>query len=147
MPVQPWRHYNLAKKKIGNGTLSLAATTYKIALFKGTSAGSTWATLTKGLYGSITGEVTNGNGYATGGISLSSEIWTVGGSAGQYKFDVADPTWTATGGAIANVAGAVIYLAAGDLLVRASLATTPFTIEQGNTMTVEMDSAGVFTMS
>ncbi len=152
MAVQPWRLYNLAKKKIGNATINLSATTYRMALYKGTSAASTWATLTKSLYVSITGQVANGNGYLTSGQSLATETWTVGASAGSYRFNVADPTWTATGGAITNIGGAVMFVSAASganqhLLLRASLATTPFTVEQGNTITIQMNALGVFTMA
>ena len=69
-----------------------------------------------------------------------------------YKFDCDDPIWTATGGTIANIKGAVIWLSgasalARHLLVRASLTSTQFTLGSGNTLTLQMNASGVFTMA
>jgi hypothetical protein len=149
MAAQAWKIYNLAKKKIGNSTLNLAATTYRITLH--TSA-SNAATLTLGTYQSLTNEVAEGNGYSSSGKALANEIWTVGASAKQYKFDCDDPVWTGTGGTIPNIKFADIWLSAASaggrhLLCTASLTSSQFTLSQGNTLTLQMNSAGVFTMA
>jgi hypothetical protein len=149
MAAQAWKIFNLAKKKIGNTTLNLAATVYRITLH--TSA-SNAATLTLGVYASLTNEVTEGNGYSSSGKALTSEVWTVGASAKQYKFDVDDPIWTGTGGTIPNIKFAVIWLSGASangrhLLTTASLTSSQFTLSQGNTLTLQMNSAGVFTMA
>jgi hypothetical protein len=148
MAAQAWKLYNLAKKKIGNSTLNLAATVFRISLV--TSA-SNFATLTLGTFASLTSEIADGNGYSTSGKALTGEIWTVGASAKQYKFDVDDPIWTATGGNIANIKGAVIWLSAASaggrhLLAHASLTSSQFTLSSGNTLTVQMNASGVFTV-
>jgi hypothetical protein len=149
MAAQAWGIYNLSKKKIGNTSINLAATTYRITLH--TSA-SNAATFTLGVYNSVTGEVTEANGYSSSGKALTSEVWTVGASAKQYKFDCDDPIWTATGGTIPNIKLAVIYLSAAatanrHLLCRASLTSAQFTLSSGNTLTLQMNSAGVFTVA
>lgn len=155
MAAQAWKIYNLAKKKIGTGgatsatSLSLAATVFRISLF--TSA-SNAATLTLGTIASVTNEVTEGNGYSSSGKALTGEVWTVGASAKQYKFDVDDVIWTATGGTIPNIKFAVIWLSAASangrhLLATASLTSTQFTLSSGNTLTLQMNSSGVFTMA
>lgn len=149
MAAQAWKLYNLAKKKIGNTTINLAATVFRIALFQ---SASNFATATLGVYGSLTSEVAEANGYSSSGKSLVNEVWTVGGSAGQYKFDCDDPLWTATGGTIPNIKGAVMWLSgasagARHLLVRASLTSSQFTLASGNTLTLQMNSSGVFTMA
>lgn len=149
MAAQAWKLYNLSKKKIGNTTLNLAATAFRISLF--TSA-SNFATATLGVFNSVTNEIADGSGYSTSGKALTSEVWTVGASAGSYKFDTDDPLWTATGGNIANIKGAVIWLSAAasanrHLLVRASLTSSQFTLSSGNTLTLQMNSLGVFTMA
>ncbi len=149
MPAQAWKIYNLAKKKIGNTSLNLAATTFRITLH--TSA-SNAASLTLGTFASLTSEVTEGNGYSSSGKALTSEVWTVGASAKQYKFDCDDPVWTGTGGTIPNIKFAVIWISgasanARHLLAVASLTSTQFTLSQGNTLTLQMNSAGVFTMA
>lgn len=149
MAAQAWKVYNLAKKKIGNSTLSLASTAFRMTLH--TSA-SNAATLTLGVYNSLNNEVTEANGYSSSGKALTSEVWTVGASAKQYKFDCDDPVWTATGGTIPNIKFAVIWLSAAasanrHLLCVASLTSSQFTLAQNNTLTVNINSGGVFTIA
>jgi hypothetical protein len=149
MAAQAWSVYNLAKKKIGNGTLSLASTVFRISLV--TSA-SNFATFTLGVFGSITNEIADGNGYSTSGKAMTNEVWTVGASAKQYKFDADDVVWTATGGAISNIKAAVIWIsgasaAARHLLCRASLTSTQFNLATNNTLTIQMNSAGILTLT
>ncbi len=149
MAAQAWKIYNLAKKKIGNTNINLAATTYRMTLH--TSA-SNAATLTLSTFAQLTNEVTEGNGYSSSGKTLTSEVWTVGASAKQYKFDVDDPVWTATGGTIANIKFAVIWLSAASangrhVLCVSSLTSSQFTLSQNNTLTVNINSGGVFTMA
>jgi hypothetical protein len=148
MAAQPWKVYNLAKKKIGNTSLNLASTAFRITLH--TSA-SNAATLTLGVYNSVTNEVTEANGYSSSGKACTSEVWTVGASAKQYKFDVDDVVWTGTGGAIANIKFAVLWISAAStvnrhLLAFCSLTSAQFTLAQNNTLTLQMNSAGVLTL-
>lgn len=149
MAAQAWKLYNEAKKKIGNTTLNLASSAFRITLH--TSA-SNFATATLSIYNELTNEVTEANGYSSSGKALANEAWTVGASAGQYKFDADDPIWTATGGTIPNIKGAAIWISAAAsanrfLLVRASLTSTQFTLASGNTLTLQMNSSGIFTMA
>lgn len=145
MAAQAWKLYNKAKKKIGNGTISLAGA-FRIALV---TSGSNFATFTISLYGSLTNEVASGNGYALLGQACGTEAWTVGASAKSYKFDVDDAVWTGTGGTIPNIKGAVIFKSgtagARHLLAFCSLTSSQFTLGSGNTLTVQMASGGVFT--
>jgi hypothetical protein len=149
MAAQAWKLYNETKKKIGNTTINLAGTVWRISLFK---SSSNFATATLSIFNELTNEVADGNGYSTSGKALTGEIWTAGASAGQYKFDVDDPIWTATGGNITSIMAAVIWLSAAasanrHLLVRASLTSAVFTLSSGNTLTLQMNSAGVFTLA
>jgi hypothetical protein len=149
MAAQAWKLFNLAKKKIGNGTINLASTAFRMTLH--TSA-SNFATRTLGVYGSLTNEVTEANGYSSSGKALTGEVWTVGASAQQYKFDVDDVVWTGTGGAINNIKGAVIWLSGASangrhLLCFASLTSSQFNLASGNTLTLQVNSAGVFTLT
>lgn len=149
MAAQAWKLYNETKKKIGNTTVNLAATVYRITLHQ---SASNFATATLSIYNELTSEVAEANGYSSSGKALTTETWTVGVSAGQYRFDCDDPLWTATGGTIPNIKGAVIWLSAAasanrHLLVRASLTSTQFTLASGNTLTLQMNSSGVFTMA
>lgn len=149
MAAGAWTVYNLAKKKIGNGTLSLASTVFRITLHTSASNANT-ATL--GVYNSVNNEVAEANGYSSSGKALANEAWTVGASAGQYKFDADDVVWTGTGGTIPNIKFAVIWLSAAasanrHLLCRSQLTSSQFTLAQGNTLTIVMNASGILTLA
>lgn len=146
MAATAWALYNEAKLKIGNTTLNLASATYRITLH--TSA-SNFNTATLSIYSELNNEVGSGNGYSSSGKALANETWAVGTSAGQYKFDADDPIWTATGGNIANIKGAVIWNASTGtfLLCRSTLTSAQFTLSSGNTLTLQFNSSGIFTMA
>lgn len=149
MAAGAWSVYNLAKKKIGNGTISLASTVFRMTLHTSASNANT-ATL--GVYNSVTNEVSEANGYSSSGKALANEVWTVGTSAGQYKFDADDVFWSANGGSIANIKFAVIWLSAAasanrHLLCRSQLSTAQFSLSAGNRMTIQMNSAGILTLA
>ena len=147
MAAGAWTVYNEAKKYIGNGTLKLD-TAKRITLHTSASNANT-ATLS--IYSELTSEVTSGNGYSSSGKALSNIAWTVGASAGSYKFDADDVVWTGTGGSIANIKIAVISNtsggASGKLLCRSVLSSSQFTLSSGNTMTIQMASGGILTLS
>ena len=149
MAAQAWKVYNRAIRKMGAGTIALPGAV-RIALV--TSA-SNFATNTISLLGSITNQVTEANGYSSSGKALASEAWTASGtlSAGQIKFDAADPVWTATGGTITSIQAAVLFMsgatAARHVLAYASLTSTAFTLASGNTLTLQFNSNGIFTVA
>ncbi len=149
MAAQAWKIYNRAKYHLGNKALDLNTDVFRLALV--TSA-SNFATLTLSTWGQITGEVASAGGYASSGYTLSAPTWGTGTSAKQYKFDsTAWGPYTATGAAIDNIKGAVIFLsaasaAAAKLLAYASLTSTEFDLAQGNTITITPAATGVFTL-
>jgi len=108
-------------------------------------------TATLSIYSELTNECTEANGYSSSGKSLTSIVWTVGASAGQYKFDFDDVVWTGTGGSIANIKFAVISNvsggASGKLLCRSQLTSSQFTLASGNTLTLQINSAGALTLA
>lgn len=149
MSASAWAVYNLAKKKIGNGTISLAATTWHMGLYTSASNANT-ATL--GTLQSLTNEVSEANGYSSSGKALANEVWTAGASAGQYKFDFDDPFWSANAGTISNIKHAVIWLSgasanARHLLCRSLLSTSQFSLSSGNRLTVQINAAGCLTLA
>lgn len=144
MAATAWTLYNRAKKKIGNGTIQLGVNTLKMQLH--TSA-SNCSTATLSTAASVSNEVAAGNGYATGGQTLAGVVWTVGASAAQYKLDATDPIWTATGGAINNIKFALIKNSGGQALCWSRLTTAQFTLSQNNTLTVQLNAAGIFTLT
>lgn len=141
-----WKVCNKAKKKLANGTISLAGTSYGVMLVK--TLGATPEAVS--LVGSFT-EVASGNGYASSGKALTSERWTGADAVGDttMMFDVGDVVWTATGGNITSIKGAVIFhqgAGAGSChaLCYSTLTGTQFTLASGNTLTIQMAGTGVF---
>jgi hypothetical protein len=148
-----WKVYESAKEYLADGTHDLdnAALGYKMALFLSTSNCDTLSVGT-GVYGDLTNEHANANGYTTGGIALTGETWTHSG--GTATFDCDNVVWTASGGSIV-ARFAVIYVDATvnsivkPLLCVSLLDTTPanVTATDGNTLTVAINASGVLTLS
>lgn len=145
-----WKLYDSAKKYLGDGTADMDNTTnMNVALFLSTSNANT---LTNDVYGDLTNEHANANGYTTGGQALTGETWT--DTAGTTKFDCDNPVWTASGGSI-TARFAVIYVNATvnsvvkPLIAVMLLDTTPadVTATDGNTLTLNINASGVFTAS
>lgn len=49
---------------------------------------------------SVSNELTTANGYTAGGISLASKTIDAGANPGEWEFNSANPTWTASGAGI-----------------------------------------------
>lgn len=152
MAAGKWKLYDLAKKYLGDNTHDMDDTTnWKMALFLSTSNANTLSVGTA-VYGDLTNEHANANGYTTGGVALTGVTWT--NNAGTITFDVNDPVWTASGGSIV-ARFAVIYRNATvntivkPLLCVCLLDTTPadVTATTGNTLTIQINASGVFTLS
>jgi hypothetical protein len=153
MAAGAWKVYDFAKKYFADGTHDLDNTSlgYSMALFLSTSNCNTLSTGT-GVYGDLTNEHANANGYTTGGIALTGETWTR--STSTLTFDCDNVVWTASGGSI-TARFAVIYVNATvnsivkPLLCVSLLDTTPadVTATTGNTLTVAIHASGVLTLT
>lgn len=141
MAATAWCLYTKAIQNIGKNNINLTTATpdFRIALFGSGSDCSTTAGVS--AITELSSEVVDGNGYSTSGDILGSKVWTVSGEA--VKFDVSDHIFTASGGNIAGIKYAVIHQA-GKLLCWCRLTTAQFTLTDGNTLTIQMNSAGVF---
>lgn len=136
-----WTFTNAGRTSLLNGDFDIDSDTWKMALFLSTSnigSGST-------TYAGLTNEHANANGYTTGGIAITL---TLAGTT-TVTVDVAtDPTWTASGGSIV-ARFAVIYEVSGKVLCYCLLDSTPadVTVTDGNTLTVQINASGVFTLA
>lgn len=136
---------------IASATNILAQATFKITLHT-----SSWTpnNATDEVFADATNELSTGNGYTAGGITLSSVTLTQ--SSGTTKFDCADPVWTASGGSIPAWRRAVIRVSGTvngkvDPIVCHSLgdaapADVPATSD-GNTLTIQMNASGIITIA
>lgn len=84
---------NIAKKKLVDGTFDLDTHTWKAALVTSAQALSeTFAgTSTDARYSDLAAEVANGNGYTTGGATLSGVSLTR--TTGTVTFTTSAPSW------------------------------------------------------
>lgn len=141
-----WKLYNTAKLKIGQGLIDLDTDTFKMALFLSTSNCNT---LTHDEFADLTNQVANGNGYTTGGETLTTITWV--NASGTITFDCDNVNWNVTGAGI-TARFAVIYddTAAGDpLLAVCLLDATPadITAVSGDIIQVSINASGIFTLS
>lgn len=148
MAASAWTIFDKAKKRLGNNDISLSASGFIITLHRTSASANLVGDVT--IFSSIGSEVSATGGYTD--LALSGQVWTTGASAGEYKWDVTDPVFTASGSAINNVRYAVIRLSVGSTssgypLCYAALSTAAFNVSSGNTLTIQMNSSGVFTLS
>lgn len=147
-----WKLYQTAKLYLADGTFDMDDTTnWKVALWLSTSNANTLGG-TNDVYGDLTNEHANANGYTTGGVAASGITWTQ--SAGTATFDIADPVWTASGGSIVARFSTIYKNATVNTIVKPLLAVTlldtapaDVTTTTGNTFTITINASGVFTLS
>ena len=148
MAATAWAFYNSFREKLGEGDFDLSGTSVNFTMSLHTSAGSANATnAALSTYASIGSEVANGNGYATGGLSVSGRTWAAGASAGVFRFDSTAVVWTATGGDISDIKFAIIYQSGGKLVCYSKLTTSQFTLSEDNTLTVTPSANGIFELT
>lgn len=152
MAASAWQLYNKAKRYIGNGTITLGAGVFKMAL---ASSASNASTFTLSTWASVTNEIAATGGYVAGGRNLvpATAQWTTGASAKQMKFTMSTVglTFTASGASLTNVKYAIIRnstgAGAGKLLCWCYLSTSQFTVTSPNTLTILPASTGIFTLT
>ena len=146
-----WAFYDDFHLRIGDSTFKLTTAPLTMALFLSTS---NFATVSTSVYGSLTNEVANGNGYLTGGVAMTSITWTR--SVGVAKLTAANTVWTGSGTGITGIRAAVIYANATlngvvkPLVCYSILDSTPAdlpTIPSGFTLTIPMNASGTFTLA
>lgn len=137
--------YNSFKEYVADGTIDLDTHTFKVMLVSSSYTFSASHT----VKADITNELSTANGYTAGGEALTSVTW--GQTGGTATFDAADTQWTASGAGI-TARRAVIYddTAANEELVASILLdTTPadVTATAGNTLTLQWNASGIFTLA
>jgi len=151
MAATAWVFYNAAKNKIGNGTIDLTASTskFRLALYM-SAASATVATAGLTIQSQIGSQVSGGT-YPAGGLTLAGVTWGFGATSAEQKWDCTDPVFTASGSAMSNVSYGVIVASVGATsgypLVWSRLSTAGFDVTTGNTLTVQMNASGIFTLA
>ncbi len=133
MAASAWTIFDVAKHRIGDGGIDLSGAGFRISLHRSSASTNLTAAITS--FGSI-GDECSGGGYSA--ILLAGVAWTAGTSAGQQKWDVTDPIFTASASTLSAVRYAVIRTSAGAgtgiPLCFAALSTAEFNVTTGNTL-------------
>jgi hypothetical protein len=144
MAAGAWKINPNAKIHIGNGSIDLGNDVFNIALHS-IGASANLLTGAVSIFTSVGSQCTGG-GYAAGGQTLSSNTWALSGTAG--KFDSSD--WVVTG-SIASIKYAVIMRSisatSGFVLAYSTLSANGFDVSGSNTLTIEMNASGIFTLA
>ena len=154
MAAQAWKIYGAAKKKIGNGSLTLHTGVFKMSLHRNSASATITSLSTITIFSSIVGEVSAVGGYAAGGRSVPGIGWTAGASALQWKFryTTIGVVFTASGATIQNIRYALIRKSSGSTtsgfpLCYCSLSSSSFNLASPNTLTILPHASGVFTLA
>ncbi len=151
MAASAWTVFNSAKKNLANGTINLAAAAnrHHITLFKQSISV---------LYDTTVSVLSSLGAFTCAG-SLDSEnsligvTWTGVASLNDptKRWDCNDVTFTASGATLSAVRYAVIWQSAsaggGPLIAYSSLSTAQFDVTTGNTLTIQMNASGIFTLA
>lgn len=141
--------YQSFREYVADGTIDLDTDTFKVTLH---SSSYTPNAGTHTVYADLTNELSTASGYTNGGDALGSVTWNRSG--GTVTFDAADTVWTASGGSITaryavirkdGTANAIV----SPLICYILLDTTPadVTATTGNTLTLQWNGSGIFTLS
>lgn len=134
-----WLFTDIGRTRLLDGDFDLDSDTFKLALFLSTSDIGASSTSYP-----ATNEHANANGYLTGGESITISL----SGTTTVKVDGTDVVFTASGGPI-TARFAAIYEVGGNILCYCLLDNTPadVTATDGNTLTIEIHSSGVFTLA
>ena len=137
MAASAFNMYNNAKRYLVDGTLDLDTDTIVASLYKNDSNASTF---TLSLSSELTNPVATG-GYAPQTLAIS--ITDNGLSTGVTASNI---IWTASAADMTSVQFLAISESGGKLLCWCALSTAAFSVTSGNTLTVQFNAAGIFTM-
>ena len=86
--------YGQGQLKLNTGSIDLDTDTFKLMLVDNSNAPDLDADDFRD--DRTTGELANGNGYSTGGVTLAGVAVTYDSASDQVRFDCNDPSWTFT---------------------------------------------------
>lgn len=139
-----WTFTNQARTDMLNGTYDFDSDLFKIALFLSTSNIGASST----TFAGVTNEHAAASGYTAGGLPTGAGTVLVLSGTTTVKVDLGtDPVWTASGGSIV-AKFAVLYEVAGNVVCYCLLDSggANVTVTDGNTLTVAINAAGIFTL-
>lgn len=102
MAIATFNKFNSFVYNLGTGIMNLSSDTLKLALT------NVAPVATNTVYSNLT-EIASGNGYTTGGVTLTTSSYSQTGGTAKLIVSAANPTWTATGGTMASFRYYVLY--------------------------------------
>ena len=152
MAASAWLVHDAAKEMVGNKFIDFDNDTFYMVL--GLSTSNMHAVTTAG-YANITDEVATNFGYTQGLVVdniITNNSWSASGSVMTWDSD--DVVWTADGGSITARYAAVVddiptTPTADPIICSSLLDTAPADVQatDGNTFTVQINVAGIFTLA
>lgn len=141
MAAGPWTFTNTGRTSLLNGTFDLDSDTFRIALFLSTSNLGAAST----TYAGVTNEVATNYGYTQNNKAVTLSL---SGTTTVTVDETTNPVWTASGGSIV-AKFAAIYEVSGNVLCYCLLDSggADVTVTTGNTLTITINAAGLFTLS
>lgn len=135
--------YDSVAELIADGTIDLDTHTFKLQLH---TSSYTPNVATQSTTSDLTNEVSNANGYTTGGATLASVTW--GQTGGVATFDSDPVVWNATGAGITARYAVLVDSSNNYLVGYFLLDATPadVTTTAGNSLTIT-PSSGWFTLT
>lgn len=139
--------FNEAKRKLINGTIDLDSNTLKACLTGSAQAlsASFNGSSTDARYADLTAEVANGNGYVSGGVTLTGV--SVSGETGTVTFTTNPASWSS---ATFTAKYIVIYSDSAtnkDLICYMELESGSTVSPSNGTLTVNPSASGWFTLA
>lgn len=143
MSAGTFKLFTKAKKKLGTGTLKVNVPMRMVLLTTITTPANI------SLLGSLI-QPTEQYGYSSSGKGMTVESWRQSTSS-TWVFDGSGPTWTASGGTITAKYACVVVSAAAAGSAHAVCYSTLTTsgsvsVASGNSLTVTINTAGIFQM-
>jgi len=144
MAATAWVVHDKAKEKALIGEVDYDSDTFVVRLYLSTSGITT--TTVSDASSEDSDEVTNANGYTTGGEATTC---TVTETAGTTKVDFTDAVWNATSSGITCRYAALVdtTLTPDEVIASCSLDTSDVTASAGNQFTVQFHADGAFQVS
>ena len=151
MAADAWVIHNNFKEYMGDGTVDLDNDSFRMTLHDNSGGLNPISNADTNGFGTVTDELATANGYTANGVVVAA-TWVLASST--VTFDTADGVWTASlGSIVARYAGifddTVTTPVADPIVCHSLLDNTPadVTATDGNTLTVQVNASGVFTLT
>jgi len=149
MAASAWAVFHTAKHRMGETGFSLSGGIFRMSLHR-TAVSANLSGNAVSTFGSVS-FMASGGGVNVEGQTLDTVTW-VSSASGVQRFDCANEVYSPTSSALTSVRYAVIRLSAaavtsGFPLCYAALSATAFDVGAGSTLTIQIATTGIFTLT